>query len=351
MKKKHLAVSILVVLVVGFSTINTSLTTKTESYSPTESFTNSAIVRSDDFTDGDMDDWVTFALPDEPSNFTVIDGVVYSMCEDFIEVANHASSVAYGTWSFDIYMGRAVLSGVEFISSVPPTAHYSQYGYEFVLTPTSVQLAELYPTSDTSSNRRVADEHFMNLIGWHHVDITRDTTGYFCVYLNNTPILETVDTTVTSSVNFAFAFGANSGAAFDNVVLCNSVDIDLIGPRFLQQPSDQTIEEGEIFSYQINATDFSGISTSSWAINDTANFGVNMNGVISSADIMAVGTYGIEISVSDVLGNTRKAVFTLTVEEVVDPFTPFDLTAIIVTGGAVAIVVLIILVIFLKKRT
>jgi hypothetical protein len=227
---------------------------------------------------------------------------------------------------------------------------YSQDGYEVIFATEpilgvgqpSIQLVELTATSSTSWDATRLDYEIMDPTGWHHVDVTRDARGYFCVYLNNTLILEAVDTTVTTTSLFAFAYAG----AFDNVVVSNTIDIDLAGPRYIDEPTDQIINEGEEFRYVINATDVHYVDPDSWTVNDTANFVIGRSGILHNATVLSPGVYGLEVSVSDSPGNTRTAIFSVTVLPAV-----FDPTLLVVGGGIAAVVVIVVLVIFLKKRT
>jgi hypothetical protein len=319
-----------------------------------------AVVWSDDFNDGNMDGWDCISWPDMgPSNFTVINGVVYAQ-GDIINAARHESSVAYGTWSIDIYIAGEELSAMEFISDAPYGSNVSQNGYELIFASGSlrgtssnqIHFVELYATSTTSYQLGILDSYRMNPAGWHHVDITRDTSGYFCVYFNNTPIIELVDNTVKTSNGFALAFEENAGCAFDNVVVSDSVDIDLVGPFFLQDLEDQLVTEGVAFEYQINATDSTGIDSSSWEINDTANFAIDSTGKITNASTLSPNVYNLEVSVSDTLSNTRRASFSVIVVAPLPPGeAPYFLTLLVVGGGVIAVVVIIVLVIFMKKRS
>ncbi|MHA2236723.1 MAG: hypothetical protein ACXABH_15480 [Candidatus Thorarchaeota archaeon] len=299
-----------------------------------------AIIWSDNFDDGNMDGWYTHEISGQPPNFTIVDGVVYSEHgEDLLNVAAHESSVAHGTWSFDVYINR--LTGVEFISTAEFATNYSQDGYEVVFAtetwknigPTSIQLVELYATSDTTYGHNRLDYLLMDPTGWHQVDITRDNTGYFCVYLNSTPVLEAIDTTVTTSNAFAFAFAG----AFDNVSVSDSVDMDMVAPYFLQDPTNQVIAVGDDFSYKLNATDSSGPPT--WEVNDTARFDVSGTGIVTNIVDLEPGVYGLEVTVT----------FSVTVEAGTPP--PFDSTMLIVVGGGIAVIVVIVLVIVMKKRS
>ncbi len=356
MKNKHLALSILLVLIIGLGAMKFSTPSIITNRPIHRSYHEAGTVWSDNFTDGDMDGWTTFAWPDSelPANFTIIDGIVYAQDEERMNIAAHESAETEGTWSFDILIGSDKAAGVEFISS-GSLVESDERGYELIFStaPTngisgpSIQLVKLSVNSASQFVYKVLDHYNMNPLGWHHVDITRDRKGYICVYFNNTLILDAVDESITSSNQFSFAFQGDSGGAFDNVVVSNSVDIDLVGPRFVEEPTDQNITEGEAFSYRINATDVNYVDGNSWSVNDTVNFAISTYGKITNATELVAGVYGLEVSVSDGIGNTRSATFRVTVEDslsVVDPL------LFIVGGGAIVVVVIIALIVFMKKR-
>jgi parallel beta-helix repeat protein len=88
---------------------------------------------------------------------------------------------------------------------------------------------------------------------------------------------------------------------------------DTVGPGFVPPIINQFVDLGQGFRYDINATDMSGVDVSSWWINDTTNFIIDSDGVITNITALSEGFYGIRISVSDVLGHVRIAEFTLDV--------------------------------------
>ena len=102
---------------------------------------------------------------------------------------------------------------------------------------------------------------------------------------------------------------------------------------------------GQDFRYDLNATDHSGIDI--WALNDTTNFAIDSNGVITNIVDLALGTYGLNVSVSDTLGFTNSTAFRVIVENP-DQLMP-DLIPYVLVGGGV-IVVIALVVVFIKKR-
>ena len=349
MKKKYLTLPVILVLIVGFGLSILSIPKIIPNTMEVEQqYREADLVWSDNFDDGNMDGWYTNELSGLTPNYTVSGGVVYSHGVDVLQVASRESSVVYGTWSFDVYINR--LAGIEIIETAEAGTNYTQDGYEVVFAPDefngigpySIQLHELYATSATTWGYHRLDYKIIDPDGWHHFDITRDTSGYFCVYLNGTVVMEAIDNTVTTSNAFAFCFVG----AFDNVVVSDHLTIDEVAPYFLQEPTDQVITFGDDFSYKLNATDSSGPPT--WEVNDTARFDVSGDGLVTNLVDLEVGVYGLKVTASDGGVYDRSVTFSVTVEAAE---TPFDPTLFVVAGGVAAVVVIVVLVLFLKKRT
>jgi hypothetical protein len=93
-------------------------------------------------------------------------------------------------------------------------------------------------------------------------------------------------------------------------------------PAWVQPPTDQTLELGQDLSYNLDATDRSGLDT--WWINDTTNFAIDSSGLITNAIALTVGAYGIQVSVNDTLGHVQSASFAVIVDDTTDPEFPSD---------------------------
>ncbi|MFX0188497.1 MAG: Ig-like domain-containing protein, partial [Candidatus Hodarchaeota archaeon] len=101
---------------------------------------------------------------------------------------------------------------------------------------------------------------------------------------------------------------------------------DTTAPIWVNEPVDTTLELGDSYSFDANATDPSGIKQ--WWINNT-NFNVNANGLITNTSNLNVGVYWIKINVSDNYDNNLTKVFKITVEITIKPpnvknIVPFD---------------------------
>ncbi len=126
-------------------------------------------------------------------------------------------------------------------------------------------------------------------------------------------------------------------------MVSDTVDFDAAPPEWTQEPTDQVIELGQDFRYDLNATDFSGVED--WWLNDTTNFVMDYNGVIYNTVDLEFGTYALNVSVDDTLGFTQSAVFTVSVQIPPSPALGFYAG---VAGGAIVIIALVV--VFMKKR-
>jgi len=88
-------------------------------------------------------------------------------------------------------------------------------------------------------------------------------------------------------------------------------------PAWVEEPIHQTHEFGDMFVYNLNATDISGID--SWWVNDTDNFEIDGEGIITNHTNLQVGSFGLQVWVDDTLGNTQTAEFSVTVQDTIPP--------------------------------
>jgi hypothetical protein len=322
-----------------------------------------AVVFSYDFEDGNLSDWFFFSIDDGapytvyPGNVTVVDGEMV-MGADHYNIAMVNSSVAYGTWSFDIfvvdqpidheivipfilieYNTDAYMMQSYFLQII--TGHYGQFFYPYTEPDElRVQAGKAFRYVSSHFGRSIewlAQFNTEDIWGWKNFIVTREDDGQFYVYMNRTLVLGFKDTQHTTCNYFCLSTRL---ANIDNIVVSDSVDYDAAPPEWEPVPTNQFIALGEDFSYDINASDFSGVDTATWAVNDTTNFAIDSDGVITNVVGLARGTYGLNVSVSDTGGFTRSATFNVMVESSVPGALPY----IIVGGGAFLIVLVIVLI-------
>ncbi len=157
-----------------------------------------------------------------------------------VSQAEHASSVAYGTWSFD----WAVVPGdnhqsVDMVSfmvngyasdALNPLPDNSPNGTGYYLELYSGDMIAFMGESEgpsiilTSYNGSVWRKHqFSNYItGSHQIDITRSSLGEFRVYFDGTLIIGAVDNSITTSEKFILTSWIGD-SAFDNIIVSSSI--------------------------------------------------------------------------------------------------------------------------------
>jgi hypothetical protein len=321
------------------------------------------LIWSENFDDGNISEWniyginATGPLPDELciGNFSLDGGVMRATGEEW-NIASHNSTVAYGTWSFDMDVQipedetHYIVAFIQY--------HFSQrdlnegrlspgYALGFYFTIGGNQEIRLIRGShDLSPKALFLDYYYsQDITGWKHFIVTREPSGQFYVYMNGTLILGGKNTDYTTCERFSFSTHANP--AIDNIVVDNNVIYDGAPPEIEPQiPNSITITEGESFFYNVNATDFSGID--SWWIDDTENFTIDEEGVITNNTALSLGDYSIGVWVNDTLGNTQQASFGLSVVPSTSSEFSLPIEIILAVGGG-AIIIIIVLV-FLTRR-
>jgi hypothetical protein len=204
-------------------------------YSPLAS--RSAEVWSDDFDDGNYDGWTICENPDlfiADSNWSAADYCLEIVQEDW-GIISYPSSVAYGTWSFDFKANESqVTSGAQaeivFISSnLDGNEPEDWYGYwvhfAFVSAEEDYEFALSLRKGDWSGDTTTVcwNSTSVPVAGWHHIDVTRNTTGSFSVFHNGSLSMQGEDTEYDSSELFALQF--EQGQMIDNIVIDDEITV------------------------------------------------------------------------------------------------------------------------------
>jgi len=206
---------------------------------------NATVIWSDDFNVGNYDEWricdneaLELLYPDygfNGSQWSATNGYLQLDQEGYGRIT-YPSTVAYGTWSFDFKANETLLrlgfrSEVVFISNSASLTSDDfvsdaigcalcfdvlsyEEPYNFFLT-----LGKRY-----FENKTTLDDYGpVSSAGWHHFDVTRNTTGWISVYYNDspTPILEGENTDLDTSELFSLWF--KDRAMIDNIVVNNEV--------------------------------------------------------------------------------------------------------------------------------
>ncbi|UCE11170.1 MAG: hypothetical protein JSW61_04320, partial [Candidatus Thorarchaeota archaeon] len=182
-------------------------------------------VWSCDFDDGNLSGWSIYAIEgyppyeNPPGHFSVEDGSLRanSTGEEF-NIATHNSSVAYGTWSFDVdvvdtYNHEIV---IPFLSIEWTFENWGIQSYFIQIVTglyensneTRLQAGKCVADSASPRGRRLYwYENFLydDIFGWKHFVITREDNGQFYVYMNGTLALDFLDNQHTTCNEFIFS--------------------------------------------------------------------------------------------------------------------------------------------------
>ena len=313
---------------------------------------------SDDFQDGNFDDWTTISQPIGvfdvwyPGNFSIINGALTAQYPEW-NLALHENMVAYGTWSFDLFAVDAESDEivVYFIVGEHSVEDYLKdaYGIQLLLGPykwwTEDGITLLKGIDFPNDLTWLGYKSTGTLDGWQHIDVTRDSTGEFCVYLNGSLCITAVDQQVQSSN--LFTFSTFPGRAIDNItVTSETITIDKAPPHWLHSfPENVSLNLNTALRYDLNASDTSGID--SYRLNDTVNFAIDDEGIVTNRTNLDLGQYGLHVWVNDTNGYTLEGSFSIIVTEATSP--GFTIPTEVLIVGAVAAVVMIVLVVVIMR--
>jgi hypothetical protein len=126
--------------------------------------------------------------------------------------------------------------------------------------------------------------------------------------------------------------------------------VDTTAPVWVQAPADKVLMVGEALSYQLTATDLSGIDT--WTVDDTINFEIT-DGLVTNKTVLAPGGYRLSVTVTDNEGNSVSSTFIVAVLESTTTAPtqpgPFD-ASIGIIAALVGVIVVLVIVIVVQNR-
>jgi len=96
------------------------------------------------------------------------------------------------------------------------------------------------------------------------------------------------------------------------------IKTDVAPPNWIEIPTDQVVELGSRFSYQVSAFDESGIDH--YWISDTENFEIDNTGLIVDKDFLELGAYEFEVRAYDPYDHYCSATILITVTDSTPPF-------------------------------
>ncbi|KKK81113.1 hypothetical protein LCGC14_2816740 [marine sediment metagenome] len=120
---------------------------------------------------------------------------------------------------------------------------------------------------------------------------------------------------VIPKYNITIGFAAGSDfAPYDQLVTSYIVQFaEDNAPEWDQIPEDQLIRVGESFLYDVNASDASGVA---YSINNTANFNITPEGIITNSSSLSADDYHLEIRAYNTFNNNNTVIINIRVESI-----------------------------------
>jgi hypothetical protein len=189
--------------------------------------TRAATIWSDNFNDFDYAGWSALL-----GSFTAADGTLRCTSAE-LSAIQRASTVHAGTWSFDFaYVGSIHLS-IVFFAVEEVGDFWGNQGYHLNFNGIGITLQRTTDWINTVLDTYTAPA---GLQGRQHIDVTRDATGLFRVYVNNTLEMEATDT-LHNTANF-FLIHMFEDEYIDNIEVSDTVDITPTDATGTTDPTD-----------------------------------------------------------------------------------------------------------------
>jgi hypothetical protein len=200
-----------------------------------------AVVWSDDFSGG-FSAWTV-----AEGDWRVTDGYLESYYVSSVDSQIwHASNQTVGTWSFDVLVfdmssdSRLEVDYMFMVNGTGPPSDYYGYGIRFSGRGTVYLVRQAGGFNSQVSLRFIVNEDILGT--WTHVDVTRNATGTFNVFLNATsttmqPNITATDTTYNYSERFV-VYGTTT-CRLDDV----SVNSEILITEPEPEPTTTTGEE------------------------------------------------------------------------------------------------------------
>jgi len=191
-----------------------------------------------------------------------------------------------------------------------------------------------YSPSNTIANNTCSynsDGFCLNQCGYNSVvnnTFTNNINDIYIAYAGDNSIMWNIlDSLVNYGLNdydynywYAYSGSDADGDGFgDTPYIINGMYIDEdphplmyqpTPPIWNETPTDQTINDTELLHYDLNAISPAPIF---WSVNDTAQFTIDDLGVLENATVLLVGSYGLQVVVTNIYGSSISTKFTVEV--------------------------------------
>jgi hypothetical protein len=272
-------------------------------------------VWSEEFEDGNYDGW------------TILDGSYSATTEKLIATGEktahhrirHNSSVAYGTWSFDVCINQSDLISGEHMYIYFLTEIFGvlgeEKGYFLTLIPNPSWM--VHPVSIILGSRTGLPSKTLGESAYagklserQHFDITRNTDGHFNVFVNGSLIIEIMDNEYT--VGNYFGFDSQGGHGLDNITVNNDIvewpnSLERANLKFTEESITKTVEKEQTATVTV-VVENEGEAT---------GYGTVVIGTTPSG--ITVTSFGLDLVKNLKSGETKDVPLKVTTDESVKP--------------------------------
>ena len=246
---------------------------------------NSEVVWSEDFDDGDYDGW-----PAGFGEWAIINGTLQGQepspdrpyC-----LLKKPSTLAYGTWSFDVNLKKGKSLSIAFINNNETFSTYGHW-YELDLLPRTgstvfsfVKVGGAYSDTKEIFTYYTTEEELHDT--WHHIDITRELDGRFSFYLDAEFLFDIFDNNIVTSEEFAITSHPD-GAFIDNIEVSDEIRI-----------WSDDFDDGDFDGWTVVYGNWTVTNNSLQAL--ASRYTYNQGGFITHPSSIAFGTWSLDIKI------------------------------------------------------
>ena len=211
------------------------------------------------------------------------------------------STIAYGTWSYDVYLTPTINVLNPFIVINGSWLGIS-YDYQIEIKPLrgATEFIFVKETGQYPEYLFRLEDHYIYAElteRWHHIDITRDIQGKFYVYFNGELIMHALDNSLKTSVRFSIMSIPHGYLSVENMTVRNVVDIFPSLPFDVSvEISEEEVTQGEDVLVSIQARDDYGFTIPIVSVD------VSLEGKKVDVNALGWGVYEALLDTSELTG-------------------------------------------------
>jgi len=219
---------------------------------------------------------------------------------------------------------NAILSLGVYVLNITAMDSSSNVNWSVISITVQDDTAPIWDTTPTDQNvdLGVSFSYYVNATDSQTITYGIDDTYNF--YLNPSTGLIT-NTTILALGVYVLNITATDLSSNVNWRIISVTVQDDTEPIWNPTPTDQNVDFGVSFSYDVHATD---LQTITYGIDNTDNFSINPStGLITNTTILALGVYGLNITATDPSSNVNWRIISVTVQDDTGPIwdpTPTD---------------------------